>query len=155
MLFKTYLNLLDFSCSFCFQKNPPWQVWFGANSCHVEPGPHEQATKHCDHQGQHREVSQLVLKHLSQDEFPTAAAADLHVWLLSTVHYQLCWTVHYQKIKSRDREEQEGWSNCSSRLPSHLTLGSSMALPSPQVSMALLAKRCISVFKSVDLLRSQ
>ena len=33
----------------------------------------------------------------------------------------------------RDREEGEGWSNCSSRLPSHLTLGSSMALTSPQV----------------------
>ena len=33
----------------------------------------------------------------------------------------------------RDRDEGEGWSNCSSRLPSHLTLGSSMALTSPQV----------------------
>ena len=99
--------------------------------------------------------------------------ADSHIWLFSTVQYQKIkprdreeqegWSkrtfLHFllsnQKTKSRDRDEQEGWSNCSSRLPSHLTLGSSMALPSPQVSINLLAERCISVFKSVDLLRSQ
>ena len=38
-------------------------------------------------------------------------------------------------LQPQRRDREEGWSNCSSRLPSHLTLDSSMALPSPQVGM--------------------
>ena len=47
----------------------------------------------------------------------------------------LCRFHHWMSFTDilRDREEGEGWSNCSSRLPSHLTLGSSMAITSPQV----------------------
>ena len=49
--------------------------------------------------------------------------------------YFLCRFLHWMSLTDilRDREEGEGWSNCSSRLPSHLTLGSSMAITSPQV----------------------
>ena len=47
----------------------------------------------------------------------------------------LCRFLHWMSFTDilRDRDEGEGWSNCSSRLPSHLTLGSSMAITSPQV----------------------
>ena len=41
-------------------------------------------------------------------------------------------------LQPQRRDREEGWSNCSSRLPSHLTLDSSMALPSPQVGMDLV-----------------
>ena len=74
-----------------------WQVWLGANSCHAEPGSHEQATQHCHHQGQHREVS----KHLISPVFwpKKFFVILLSSWLIAGV---------FQK-KTLEKNSQQIW----------------------------------------------